>query len=180
MRRLRAIGGVAALSVAAGMAASSTAGAAAPDPWWPAPVIKTVSVSLSGAEQSRSGIPGDPDGTGSATIKLNRSTNQVCSTVSWSNIAAPVVAGHIHQGSSGQPENPGWTVNLFGPNIGGASSGVSGCALFPNHMVAQMIRHPQLFNVVVHNQAFPAGAIRGRLGSGQLLCQVDPGFCLYP
>jgi hypothetical protein len=175
--RWRVLGGATALSVMAGLALTSTAGAAAVDPWYPLPSSKTFSVGLSGTEQTRSHIPGDPDGTGSASITINRSTNSVCSTVSWSNIAAPVVAGHIHQGDSGQPENPGWTVNLFGPNIGGTASGVSGCTTVPNAMGALMMKHPQEFNVVVHNQAFPAGAIRGRLGSGNLYCQLHPSFC---
>jgi hypothetical protein len=178
LKRGRLIASVTGVLVAAGMATASSA--AAVDPFYPTPTSKTFSVALSGAEQTKSGIAGDPDGTGSASITMNRSTNQVCSTVSWSNIAAPVVAGHIHEGPTGQPENPAWTVNLFGPNVTGTPSGVSGCSIVPNAMVLAMMRHPQQFNVVVHNQAFPAGAIRGRLGSGALGCQLHPSLCWGP
>jgi hypothetical protein len=176
LRRARTFAGAVGALAVLGGATAGTAWAVDPLP----PSSKTFNVPLSGAEQTASGIPGDPDGSGSATITMNKGTHQVCSTVSWSNIAQPVVAGHIHQGSSGQPENPAWTINLFGPNIGGTPSGVTSCQIAPGPMLTAMMRHPQFFNVVVHNQAFPAGAIRGRLGSGALICQIDPTLCPVP
>ena len=131
----------------------------------------TWSVSMSGAKQTASGIPGDPNGTGSASITGYPSQNRLCATVSWSNIAQPVVAGHIHEGAAGQPENPAWTINLFGPNINGTSNPVSACTTVTAQQINAMNKTPWLFNVVVHNQAYPAGAIRGQLGPGGL-CQV--------
>jgi hypothetical protein len=142
----------------------------------------TWSVSMSGAQQTASGIPGDPDGTGTANVSANTATNSVCATVTWANIANPVVAGHIHEGMQGQPENPAVTINLFGPNINGAGSGVSGCGVAPGAVIDKMAQYPELFNVVVHNQQFPAGAIRGQLVRGNIndvLCDV-PILCPGP
>ena len=90
----------------------------------------------------------------------------VCATISWSNIAQPVVAAHIHEGAYGQPENPAWTINLFGPNIGGTASGQTFCNdVAASAQLTLMNTNPWLFNVTVHNQAYPAGAIRGQLST---------------
>ena len=94
-------------------------------------------------------------------------------TVGWSNIAAPVVAGHIHEGQAGVPENPGYTINLFGPSLFGASNPVSGCTIVPRPVIGEMFRFPEFFNIVVHNEQYPAGAIRGELGGGSLKCQLN-------
>jgi hypothetical protein len=126
------------------------------------------SVSLSGAAQTMSGLPGDPDGTGTANITGNTATNQICATVGWQNIANPVVAGHIHQALPNQPENPAFTLNLFGPDITGAPNPVSQCNPAPGAVLDEMAKFPEAFAVVVHNQAFPLGAIRGQLRSGGL------------
>ena len=153
--RFGRIAGLAACASCVG--AIAVAGSASADTW---------NVTMSGARQTASGIPGDPDGTGTATITMTKTgqTGTVCSTVNFSNIAQPVVAAHIHQGLPTQPENPAWTVNLFGPNIGGTPSGVSTCSPATAAQINAMELAPQLFTVVVHNQAYPAGAIRGQLG----------------
>jgi hypothetical protein len=133
---------------------------------------------MSGAQQTESGLPGDPDGTGTATISANTDTNQLCATVSWSNISNPVVAGHIHQGYRGHPENPAFTLNLFGPNVGGSANPTSGCTIAPGPVVTAMARAPELFMVVVHNQEYPWGALRGQLRNGPLCQVISPGLCV--
>lgn len=40
-----------------------------------------------------------------------------------------------------------------------------------------MEQAPMLFNVVVHNQEYPAGAIRGQLDKKPVLCALGPAFC---
>jgi hypothetical protein len=121
---------------------------------------------LTGAAQIASGLPGDPDGSGTASLSMDSTTNQVCYSITWSNIQAPVVAGHIHQGATFQPENPAFTVNLFGPNLSGASSGVSGCSLAVPGQIEAMELSPSLFEVTIHNEQYPLGAIRGQLVAG--------------
>jgi hypothetical protein len=128
----------------------------------------TWSVSLSGAAQTASGIQGDPDGTGSATITGDTATNRICATVTWLNIASPVVAGHIHQALPNQPENPAFTLNLFGPDLSGAPDPVSACNPAPGPVLTEMAEFPEAFAVVVHNEQYPLGAIRGQLRGGGL------------
>jgi hypothetical protein len=164
---LRAV--IVAAVLAAGLVAAAPAGAN----------TYSWSVPMNGATQSASHLPGDPDGTGNANITANTATNQVCGTFTWSNIAPPVVFGHIHQGSYGQPEMPGFTINLFGPVLAGAPSGVSGCALVPGNVISLMASYPEQFLVVVHSQAYPYAPIRGQLGSGSTVCKKEPWLCMY-
>lgn len=42
--------------------------------------------------------PGDPDGSGTATLRLNPGLEQVCFELSVSNIALPATGAHIHVG----------------------------------------------------------------------------------
>jgi hypothetical protein len=131
--------------------------------------VYTWNVSMSGQQVIASHLPANASATGTATITGDDSNNRVCGTFHWSGVASPVVAGHIHEGQSGQPENPGVTINLFGPNINGAANGVSGCTIVPNGLIDDMNRYSAYFNVVVHNKQYPAGAIRGQLGCATLL-----------
>lgn len=127
------------------------------------------SVPLSGQDIINSGLPAIASASGTAAITGNDSTNQMCGTFNWSGVAEPVVFGHIHEGQAGQPENPAVTINLFGPTLNGAPNGVSGCAIVPGTLIDEMARYDAYFNVVVHNQQFPGGAIRGQLGCANLL-----------
>jgi hypothetical protein len=43
--------------------------------------------------------PGDPDGSGTATLTINPGTGQVCWTIETTNVA-PLTAAHIHVGSA--------------------------------------------------------------------------------
>jgi hypothetical protein len=133
---------------------------------------------LSGQDIIASHLPANGSASGSATFNVNTSTNQLCGTIGWSGVASPVVFGHIHEGQYGVPENPAYTINLFGPNFNGAPNPVSFCAIVPGPVVAQMFHYPEFFNVVVHNKQFPGGAIRGQLGGGTLKCQL--GLCPGP
>ena len=134
------------------------------------------STSLSGAEQIASHLPGDPDGTGSATITVTGTT--LCADVSFANIAQPVVWAHIHGGAHGQPENIGWTINLFGPNINGTASPSHACTIVTPAQTAAMLKAPMLFNVVVHNKEYPAGAIRGQLSNAPLCGVISQSLCV--
>jgi hypothetical protein len=121
---------------------------------------------LSAAAQDATGIPGDPGGTGTSTITMNAATNQVCATTSWSGIDSPVVAGHIHGGAAGKPENPAITINLFPPDfLNGKTSPASGCTLVAPGEIWVMKQCPAQFSLVVHNKSHPVGAIRGQLGT---------------
>src|SRR5688572_3191903 len=58
---------------------------------------RPISATLTGAAEVPG--PGDPDGAGTATIRLNQGKKQVCYELSVSNIAAATLA-HIHRGGA--------------------------------------------------------------------------------
>ncbi len=95
---------------------------------------------------------GDPDGTGTAAITLNSATNQVCWTLSWTNIGAPTGA-HIHTGA----------VGVSGPIFIGLNPTPSGCVSTTAANIQAVRANPSGFYVNLHDASFPAGAIRGQL-----------------
>ena len=155
-RNLRRLAAMAAVLVTALWAATS---AGATTYSWTA--------NMTGAQQCASHLPCDPDGSGTAYISANTATNQVCGTYYWSNVAAPVGFGHIHEGAYAQPENVAFTINIFGPptSTAGFPSGTHGCAIVPGNVISQMARWPGQFLATIHNTQYPGGAIRGQLGT---------------
>lgn len=103
---------------------------------------------------SQTGLPSNPDGSGTAVITMSDATNQVCWTYAVSNVGAVSSAG-IYEGARGQPASP---VPLIPFNA------ASGCSLAPG-AIAVMARCPAQFNVTVRTLQYPAGALRGQLGS---------------
>ncbi len=101
--------------------------------------------------------PGDPDGSGSATISLNPAAGEVCYTISTANIGA-ATAAHIHSGAAGVS---GPVVINFAPPAAGA---ITGCTSASSTLVQQIADNPAGFYVNVHNAEFPNGAVRGQLG----------------
>lgn len=132
----------------------------------------TYNVSLSAAKQTATGIAGDGNATGSSSITLDADTNTACATTSWSGTSSPIVWAHIHAGQAGQPENPAVSIQLFAFNPNGVPSPQSACTLVPPGEIGVIVDCPSFFNVVVHGQKFPAGAIRGQLAA--------PGPCAIP
>lgn len=113
---------------------------------------------------------GDPDGTGSALITVNRGQKEICWQISTSNISLPATASHIHQAapdvqgpivvnlapadlvSKAQLDNGAWSVCRHpGPDLAWAT-------------VEAIIANPSAYYVNVHNGEFPPGAVRGQLG----------------
>lgn len=101
--------------------------------------------------------PGDPDGTGSASVTVNPGTGQVCYTLTVSGIA-PATMAHIHEGEEGVagPVRIGLT-----PPTSGTSTG---CASTSREQALEILKDPSNYYVNVHNAEFPGGALRGQLG----------------
>jgi 5'-nucleotidase len=103
--------------------------------------------------------PGDPDGTGFASIRLNAGQRSVCWELSAANITLPASAAHIHRGAVGDPGPV--VVTLSPPGANGKSSG---CASgVQRALINEIIDFPERFYVNVHTSDYPAGAIRGQL-----------------
>ena len=99
--------------------------------------------------------PGDPDGIGTAVVKVYRA--QVFFTLTVENIA-PANASHIHLGL--RDEAGPVVASLEPPPTDGSSSA---CVDIPRALSLELREHPSRYYVNVHNEEFPLGAIRGQL-----------------
>jgi hypothetical protein len=117
----------------------------------------TLSATLNGANEVNGG---DPDGTGTAQITLDRSTREVCFDITASDIELPADAAHIHKGPAGQ--NGPIKVTLAPPEADGHSSG---CVKAGRKLIKKITNNPSGFYVNVHTGEFPNGAIWGQLSS---------------
>jgi hypothetical protein len=102
--------------------------------------------------------PGDPDGTGTALIRLNAAEGLVCFELHASNVD-PLVAGHIHRGAAGVAGPVVVTLVPPSPTTGTSK----GCVSADSSLIQDIIANPSQYYVNVHNAAFAAGAIRGQL-----------------
>ena len=115
---------------------------------------RPLSASLTGAAEVPG--PGDPDGSGTAAVTVNRGRGQICYTLTVQGIA-PSTAAHIHVGT---PDVAGpVVVGLVPPTLGTASA----CAEVDRALGAAIAKNPQNYYVNVHNPEYPAGALRGQL-----------------
>jgi hypothetical protein len=101
--------------------------------------------------------PGDPDGFGHAKLTVYEA--KLCYVLRVENIA-PANAAHIHVGF--RDEAGPVVVTLKAPTDGSSS----GCLQPPEVSRAlnlELKEHPRRYYVNVHNEPYPAGAIRGQL-----------------
>jgi CHRD domain-containing protein len=112
--------------------------------------------------------PGDTDGSGSATITVDRTLNQVCFTIHVSGITPPATAAHIHQGAAGVAGPI--VVTLTAPDATGSSSG---CTVVTLDLVNAILANPSGYYVNVHTTDYPNGALRGQLSGEGNGCEGD-------
>ena len=113
-----------------------------------------LSTTLTGAAEVPG--PGDPDGSGTATLRLNPGQEEICYELTVSNIE-PATAAHIHVGPVGDPGPV--VVPLAAPTDGSSS----GCTTADRDLILAIIANPENYYVNVHNMPYPAGALRGQL-----------------
>ena len=101
--------------------------------------------------------PGDPDGSGTAAIRINVGQRELCYQLSVSGIA-PATAAHVHKAPAGAPGPV--VIGLSAPTSGSSS----GCATADRALLKDIIKNSEAYYVNVHNAEFPAGAVRGQLG----------------
>jgi hypothetical protein len=103
---------------------------------------------------------GDNNGRGSFSATLDG--NRLCYGLTVANIGDPVAA-HIHRG--GRNANGDVVITLRHPRAG--DPGASGrCTQISGALADGLRDNPRRFYVNVHNERFPAGAIRGQVFSG--------------
>jgi hypothetical protein len=100
--------------------------------------------------------PGDPDGSGTASLRVNPGQGQVCYELMVEGIA-PAAAAHIHQAPAGTAGPI--VVGLMAPTNGASS----GCVDVGRELAREILKNPADYYVNVHNAEFPAGALRGQL-----------------
>ena len=125
-----------------------TAAAQAP----PVPVT-VLHATLTGPEEVP---PGDPDGSGSATLILIPGQHRLCYVLHAQGIE-PATGAHVHQGAAGVA---GPVVVPLAPPTHGVSAG---CVTVADALLSAIAQHPDEYYVNVHNAPYPPGAIRGQL-----------------
>lgn len=115
-----------------------------------------LSATLTGASEVPG--PGDPDGTGTATVNLDVSERKVCYEVSVQKIDRPV-AMHIHEGGAGK--SGGVVVPLTTPTASDTTT--KDCREVDAALLGRMGANPGGFYVNVHSEAHQQGAVRGQL-----------------
>ena len=134
------------VALAAALVLAAPAGAA----------VKRLEANMSGSQETD---PGDPDGTGTAKLRLNRAERRVCYTIRVRNID-DVVAAHIHRGGRGVAG--GIEVDLIASGRPGTR--FTGCTDdVARSLIREILRRPRRFYVNVHTGAYPGGAVRGQL-----------------
>ena len=102
--------------------------------------------------------PGDPNGSGFATITVNPGQEEVCWEISVEDITLPAIGAHIHEAPA--DDFGPVVVALTPPDASGFSSG---CVEVSRELALEIIRNPENYYVNVHTTDFPSGAIRGQL-----------------
>jgi len=111
---------------------------------------------------------GDPDGFGTSRLALNPARERICFDVNVRQIAAPT-RGHIHRGVEG--ENGPIEVFFFDEIIDdpiAVPRGLRGCVDVGAELLNELTAHPEEFYINIHNDEFPAGAIRGQLRGNRI------------
>jgi hypothetical protein len=104
--------------------------------------------------------PGDPDGSGTARLRLNQGKHRICYRIVVTGITLPATVAHIHPGAAGEDGPP--IVDLGAPDATGVAEG---CTTGVDRALIKAIRkHPADYYVNVHTTDFAAGALRGQLG----------------
>ncbi|WP_310533281.1 CHRD domain-containing protein [Novosphingobium sp.] len=142
----------------AALAASAALGAAALPAFAADPALGEGGVKLSTTLTGAAEVPGpgDSDGTGTFSARVNPGKGEVCYTLTVAGIDAATGA-HIHTGKAGVAGPV--AVALEAPADGSSDA----CATITRDLAMALIKTPGDYYVNVHNAAFPAGAVRGQL-----------------
>jgi CHRD domain len=117
----------------------------------------TLTATLKGSAETPD--KGDPNGSGTATVKIDPAKKTACYTIKLKKIE-PTIAGHIHKGKKGKAGDI--VVAFFGTQSSKTTR--KGCARNQKASVLRdILKHPSNYYVNVHTKTYPAGAARGQL-----------------
>lgn len=116
--------------------------------------VASYTVNLDGAQEVPG--PGDEDGTGTVHLQLGTVSNEVCvDELTVANIDTPTLM-HIHVGPVG-------VAGDIVVNLTPALTSLPFCTTIDAALMEQLITNAANYYVNIHNEPFPAGAIRGQL-----------------
>jgi hypothetical protein len=115
---------------------------------------RPISIELTGAAEAP--VPGDPDGSGTASFTFNPGTGEVCYDYSVTGVDI-LRAAHIHVAPVG---SAGPVVIGTPPTSDFAGSG---CVTADRDLIRAILIDPSAYYFNVHNDPFPGGALRGQL-----------------
>ncbi len=120
----------------------------------------TLTADLAGVTEGDS--PGDPDGSGTASIVIDAEAGTACWDLTAEGIE-PVTQSHIHIGAEG--ESGDVVVPLDVDGFEGTSEGCTE-PMEDAAVLQEIVDDPAGYYVNLHTEDFPAGAIRGNLAAG--------------
>jgi len=120
----------------------------------------TLTADLAGVTEGDS--PGDPDGSGTASIVIDPEAGTACWDLTAEGIE-PVTQSHIHIGAEG--ESGDVVVPLDVDGFEGTSEGCTE-PMEDAAVLQEIVDDPAGYYVNLHTEDFPAGAIRGNLAAG--------------
>ena len=115
---------------------------------------RPLSAELSGAAEVPG--PGDPDGSGTANVRVNPGQECLSYDLAVEDIA-PATAAHIHEAPA---DKSGPVVVGLAPPTDGSSSGAVEVS---REQAKEIVQDPEEYYVNVHNAEYPGGAVRGQL-----------------
>jgi hypothetical protein len=107
--------------------------------------------------------PGDPNGSGTATLTVDTASGQICYQVNVSGLSSHPSAAQILHGDAGTFSPDGRVTINLAPPINGSSSD---CVTIDTGLAANGIAtYPSAYFLTVATPDFPQGAVRGQLGT---------------
>lgn len=105
--------------------------------------------------------PGDPDGFGTALLRLNQAQGTISFRIKVTNITLPATGAHIHVGTAAEAGSV--VVALTPPDLSGSSSGEVNV---DPALIEAIRQNPENYYVNVHTTPlYEAGAVRGQLAN---------------
>jgi hypothetical protein len=136
----------------------------------------TFNFSLTGAANLPS--PGDPNGSGTGSVRVYPSQNTVCWSLSASGVGQGIEL-HLHRGTRNEQSVVVSTISLRTDALTTPGS-VTGCrSITRRSLLNEIAAEPHMFYMALHNIEFPGGALRGQLSTATPPAPGAVGGCNF-